>query len=171
MPADSVGRNRRLVGRLTRADSGYAVRVRTTTGTSKSPPAQRVREPERFEFRYSGAVGMTARAVTATRARSYVEVSADAVTVHFGPWTMSSPRSNVAEIVESGPYAPWKVIGSPRLSFADRGITFATNSDRGVCIRFFDPIPGIEPTGRFRHPGVTVTVADPDGLVAALGAF
>jgi hypothetical protein len=114
---------------------------------------------------------MAARAVTATRGRSYVEVSADAVTIRFGPWTMWSPRSNVAEIVESGPYAPWKVIGSPRLSFADRGITFATNSDRGVCIRFFDPIPGIEPTGRFRHPGVTVTVSDPDGLVAALGAF
>jgi hypothetical protein len=53
---------------------------------------------------------------------------------------------------------------------ADRGITFATNNERGVCIRFFDPIAGIEPTGRVLHPGMTVTVADPDALVVALGS-
>jgi hypothetical protein len=111
---------------------------------------------------------MAARAVSATR--SYVEVSDDAVTVRYGPWTMETPRSNVAEVSESGPYRWWKVIGPPRLSFADRGITFATNSERGVCIRFFDPVAGIEPTGRVLHPGMTVTVADPDGLLAALAA-
>jgi hypothetical protein len=83
---------------------------------------------------------------------------------------MTTPLSNVAEIAESGPYHVWKVIGPPRLSFADRGITFATNADRGVCIRFFEPVPGIEPSGRLLHPGVTVTVADPDGLVVALGS-
>jgi hypothetical protein len=153
--------------RLSRAAPGYGFGVRPTASAAR--PVAGVHEPERFAFRYSGAIGMAARAITATTDRSYVEVSADAVTVRFGPWAMSTPRSNVAEIAESGPYAPWKVIGPPRLSFADRGITFATNSDRGVCIRFFDPIPGIEPTGRVRHPGMTVTVADPDGLVAALG--
>jgi hypothetical protein len=145
--------------------------VSTTTTTKHSPPVTPTRDPERFEFRYAGAVGIAANAVTATRDRSYVEVSTDLLFVRFGPWTMVTPRSNIAEITESGPYAPWKVIGSPRMSFADRGITFATNSDRGVCVRFFEPVPGIAPTGRIRHPGMTVTVADPDGLVAALGAF
>ena len=83
---------------------------------------------------------------------------------------LTTPLSNIAEITESGPYKVWKVIGPPRLSVADRGITFATNADRGVCVRFFEPVAGFEPTGRLRHPGITVTVADPDGLVVALGS-
>jgi hypothetical protein len=144
--------------------------VRKPTVSSPVVPVRRPRPSERFGFAYVGAVGIAARAVTATSARSYVEVSDDALVVRFGPWTMRTPLANVAEISESGPYAVWKVIGPPRLSFADRGITFATNRDRGVCIRFFEPVAGIEPTGSILHPGVTVTVADPDGLVAALGA-
>jgi hypothetical protein len=108
--------------------------------------------------------------MTGGAGHAYVEVDDDSLVVRFGPWTMTTLRSNVAGVAESGPYATWKVIGPPRLSFADRGVTFATNSVRGVCIRFFTPVAGIEPTGRVRHPGVTVTVADPDGLVAALAA-
>jgi hypothetical protein len=153
------------------ASAGNRIVVPTTKKKSSTTRVEPTRTPERFDFRYAGAVGNAARAVTATTARSYVEVSADALVVRFGPWTMTTPRSNIAEIKESGPYAPWKVFGSPRMSFADRGITFATNSDRGVCVRFFEPVAGIEPTRRVRHPGVTVTVADPDGLVAALGGL
>jgi len=37
-----------------------------------------------------------------------------------------------------------------------------------VCICFREPVTGLDPTGRLRHPGLTVTVADVDGLVAAL---
>jgi hypothetical protein len=127
-------------------------------------------KPQRFEFRFDGAVGAVAHAFTATRERAYVEVGEAHLMVRFGPWTMTTPLSNIAEVVESGPYDVWKVIGPPRLSMADRGITFATNSERGVCIRFFDPIAGIEPTGRVLHPGMTVTVAEPDALVVALGS-
>ncbi len=127
-------------------------------------------EPARFDFLYVGAVGLAAEAFTATSRRAFVEVSDEALTIRFGPWMMTTPLSNIAAIQESGPYAMWKVIGPPRVSFADRGITFATNHDRGVCISFFEPIPGVEPTGRVLHPGVTVTVSDPGGLVAALGA-
>jgi hypothetical protein len=61
-------------------------------------------------------------------------------------------------------------IGPAHLSFTDRGLTMATNGDRGVCIRFREPVAGIEPTGRIRHPGLTVTVADCDGLLARLAA-
>ncbi len=127
-------------------------------------------QPARFDFRYVGAVGLAAQAVSATPRRAFVEVSDETFSVRFGPWSMSTPVSNISGIQESGPYATWKVIGPPRVSFADRGITFATNRDRGVCISFFEPVPGIEPTGRVLHPGVTVTVSDPDGLVAAIGA-
>ena len=40
--------------------------------------------------------------------------------------------------------------------------------ERGLCIRFDRPVPGIEPLGLLRHPAVTVTVADCDGLAEAL---
>ncbi|MBI4934917.1 MAG: hypothetical protein HY828_13625 [Actinobacteria bacterium] len=136
------------------------------TATVEPVPAN----TQRFGFRFDGAVGVAARAFTATESRAYVEIRDRQLSIRFGPWTMSTPFRNIAEVVESGPYHVWKVIGPPRLSFADRGITFATNSERGVCIRFFDPVAGIEPTGRILHPGVTVTVADPDGLVVALGS-
>ena len=53
--------------------------------------------------------------------------------------------------------------GPPHLSLADRGITFATNRQRGLCIRLHRPHPAIDPLGLIRHPGVTVTVGDVDG--------
>src|SRR4051794_36905457 len=124
-------------------------RVRADTGGS-------AREVERFEFRYAGFVGIAAKGVSAGPGRSHVEVSPEALTVRYGPWELTTPRSNIAEVRESGPFRPWKVAGPPHLSFSDGGITFATNSERGVCIRFFDRVSAIEPTGRLRHPGMTV---------------
>lgn len=44
----------------------------------------------------------------------------------------------------------------------------ATNGARGVRIRLREPVAGLEPTGRLRHPGLTVTVADCDSLLARL---
>jgi hypothetical protein len=62
----------------------------------------------------------------------------------------------------------WKVLGPPHLSFRDRGLTFATNQERGVCVRFHEPVAGIDPRGWIRHPGLTVTVEDPEALIAAI---
>jgi hypothetical protein len=86
----------------------------------------------------------------------------------FGPWRMSTPYGNIRDVEVTGPYALVKTIGPPRLSVADRGLTFATNSRAGVCLVFRDAVPGIEPTGHLRHPNLTVTVADPAGLADAL---
>ena len=61
-----------------------------------------------------------------------------------------------------------KVAGPPHLSFADRGITFATNRQRGLCIELERPYPGIGPLGLLRHAGATVTVDDIEGLTHAL---
>ncbi len=63
---------------------------------------------------------------------------------------------------ESGDYAWLKTAGPPHLSFADRGVTFATNGRRGVCLAFREPVRVLDPTGRLRHPGATLTLADPD---------
>jgi hypothetical protein len=96
-----------------------------------------------------------------------VRIDAEHLTATFGPWRLSTPLSNVAGAEVGGPYSAWKVIG-PRLSLSDRGLTFGTSTSAGVCISFHDPVPGIEPLGLLRHPGLTVTVARPDLLVARL---
>ncbi|MFG1644267.1 hypothetical protein ACGFMK_28615 [Amycolatopsis sp. NPDC049252] len=85
--------------------------------------------------------------------------------MRLGPWLVSTPLANLAGVEVSGPFHPLRALGV-RLSLADRGLTFGTTSARGVCIRFREPVPGIEPAGVLRHPSLTATVAEP-GLVAA----
>ena len=70
----------------------------------------------------------------------------------------------------TGPYAFWKTAGPARLAITDRGLTFATNGDRGVLVRFANRVRGIDPLGLVRHPELTVTVADVDGLAELLRA-
>lgn len=142
-------------------------RTAPTTKLAKAPPTPR---HERFPLRYAGIAGIVAHAVAPDERRAYVEVTDSAFTARYGPWVMHTTLDNIAEVSISGPYHPLKIIGPPRLSMADRGLTFATNAERGVCIRFFRPVAGIEPSGRLRHPGLTVTVADPEGLVASLAS-
>jgi len=86
------------------------------------------------------------------------------LSVRFGPWSLRTPVHNILEAVETTDFAYLKTAGPAHLSFADRGITFATNGDRGLCLRFADPVPAIDWVGFIRHPGATVTVSDPAGL-------
>jgi hypothetical protein len=89
----------------------------------------------------------------------------------FGLWRVRTPVGNLAAVELTGPYGFLKTIGPAHLSWADRGLTFATNRRQGVCVRFHEPVPGIEPSGRLRHPGLTVTVADCSGLQRAVQAL
>ena len=93
--------------------------------------------------------------------RSGLELDASGLRVRFGPWKVSTPLANLAGAEATGPYRPWKVLGV-RLSLADRGLTFGTTSAGGVCLRFHEPVRGLF---GLRHPGLTVTVAEP-ALVA-----
>jgi hypothetical protein len=52
------------------------------------------------------------------------------------------------------------------LAITDRGLTFASNGRRGVRITFRTPVRGLDPLGIIRHPELTVTVADVDGLTS-----
>ena len=90
------------------------------------------------------------------------------LTARFGPWLLATELSNLAGAEITGPYSLLKTIGPARLSVSDRGLTFATNSRRGVCIRFVRPVPGIDPLGKIKHPNLTVTVRDCAGLLTAL---
>ncbi|CFE80779.1 Uncharacterised protein [Mycobacterium tuberculosis] len=50
----------------------------------------------------------------------------------------------------------------------DDGLTFGTNAAAGVCIHFEPRIHRV--IGLRDHSALTVTVADPEGLVAALSS-
>ena len=122
----------------------------------------------RFEFEFSAHHRAVATVFGVTPGTAWVEVAAGRLEARFGLWRLATPLDNVAGTEVTGPYTTLKTIGPAHLSLADRGLTLSTNSRRGLCIRFREPVPGIEPTGRLRHPAVTVTVADVDGLAAAL---
>ena len=123
----------------------------------------------RFDFDWRPGYRRAARLFGVTPRRAWVEVDDVQLTVRFGRWTLSSTLDNVVGTDVTGPYAFVKTAGPPHLSLSDRGITFATNGERGLCVSFRDPVPGIDPTHRIRHPGATLTVVDVEGLARALG--
>lgn len=123
----------------------------------------------RFDFAFDRRFRLLGRLFGVTPERAMVKVDADHLTARFGPWTVRTPLANIADATVTGPYAIQKTVGPAHLSLADRGLTFATNADRGVCLTFKQPVTGMDPLGLVRHPGLTVTVADPEALVEALG--
>jgi hypothetical protein len=123
---------------------------------------------EHFEFRFETVMQALALPFGVWPSNTWVEVDADEVHIAFGPWRMRFPRADVDDVTETGDYWLPKVAGPPHLSFADRGVTFATNRQRGLCIKLARPHKGIDPLGVLKHPGVTVTVDDLDGLAHAL---
>lgn len=99
---------------------------------------------------------------------AWVEVDDVELRARFGPWSLRTPRSNVAGTQQTGDFAFVKTAGPPHLSFTDRGVTFATNGDRAVCVQFHQQVKAIDPTGLIQHPGATFTVVDPPALIRAL---
>ena len=125
---------------------------------------------ERFGFRFAEAYRLPARVFGITPESAWVEVGADALDAHFGPWRVRTPLTNVAAVAVTGPYAFLKTAGPARLAITDRGLTFATNGERGVLISFRSPVRGLDPLKLLRHPELTVTVADVEGLAKRLSA-
>lgn len=122
----------------------------------------------RFPFRFDPAYRRLARLFGITPERAWLDVGETELEARYGPWHVRTPRSNVAGAEVTGPYAFLKTAGPARLAITDRGLTFASNGERGVCIAFHSPVTGIEPFGRIRHPELTVTVLDVEGLIEAL---
>ncbi|MGH3098573.1 MAG: DUF1990 family protein [Streptosporangiales bacterium] len=121
-----------------------------------------------YPFRFAEPYRLAAAPFGVTPTTAEVTLAPEWLEVRFGPWRLRTPRSNIAS-VRLIDHLFWpKTAGPARLSLADQGITFATNGDRAVCVTFHEPTPAIEPTGRVRHPGMTVTLADPSGFAAAL---
>jgi hypothetical protein len=126
--------------------------------------------PVRFPLAFDPTFRLVDRVLGITEDRAYVELDRDELRIRFGPWSADVPRRTVAGAEVTGPYWLPKVLGPPHLSLADRGITFATNRRKGVCIRLTEPVKALEPLGLLRHPSITVTVEDPKALADALAA-
>jgi hypothetical protein len=123
---------------------------------------------ERFTFRFADSYRRPARLFGITAETAWVDVGADSLDARFGPWRVRTALSNIRRVAVTGPYAFLKTAAPARLAITDRGLTFATNGDRGVLISFHSAVRGLDPLGILRHPELTVTVADIDGLAERL---
>lgn len=122
---------------------------------------------DRFEFAFEPRFRPLLLGFGVTPGNSAVTVSDHRVVARFGPWVCASERANIRGAQPTGPYRWYRAIGV-RLSLADRGLTFGSTTAGGVCIEFREPVSGPLPGALLRHPGLTVTVQDPDRLAALL---
>jgi hypothetical protein len=121
-----------------------------------------------MSFRFHPAFRIPARLFGVRPETAVVELDDDHLTARFGPWRVQTELENIAAARVTTGYAWPKVIGPPHVSLADRGLTFATNPDMGVCIEFEEPVTGLDPLGLVRHPTLTVTVDDAPALAELL---
>ncbi len=127
-------------------------------------------ETRRFAFSFADAYRRPARLFGITPETAWVDVGDELLRAHFGRWRVTTPLANISAVETTGPYAFLKTAGPARLAVTDRGLTFATNGERGVLISFHSPVRGLDPMGVLRHPELTVTVEDIDGLAGLLRA-
>jgi hypothetical protein len=84
----------------------------------------------------------------------------------FGLLRLETSLGNIDGAHVTKDYRWWTAVGARR-SFVDDGLTFGTNTKAGVCVHFREKVASpLSPKG---HSALTVTVADLDGLVEALG--
>ena len=122
----------------------------------------------RFEFDFHPRYRWILRPLGVKPDNSHVELTDDAFVATFGRWTVRTPLANISGYERSGDYKWYRAIGI-RGSMVDHGLTFGSTTTQGVCLKFAEPIKPFIP-GMPHHPGLTITVADPDGFVAALEA-
>lgn len=99
-----------------------------------------------------------------------MEVDERVFAAHYGPWLVETPLANITRVAVTGPYRYIKTAGPARLGITDRGLTFASNGDRGVCLEFSQRVWGFDRLGLIRHPNLTVTVQDVERLASLLDA-
>lgn len=127
------------------------------------PPSKKTRH---FPYRYDPRLAPMWLPFRAFPGTQGVTVTEDGrLLARYGPFRVDAPLSIVQDAHVTGPYRWWTAVGA-RLSMVDDGLTFGTNADAGVCIHFKSPIHRV--LGLRDHSALTVTVADAQGLVAAI---
>ncbi len=94
-----------------------------------------------------------------------VTLTEDEFIATYGLFRIATPLTNVTGAHTTRGYRWWTSVGI-RASFVDDGLTFGTNRDAGACVHFAEKVPSR--MRRSGHSALTVTVADPEGLVQAL---
>lgn len=84
----------------------------------------------------------------------------------FGRFKVKTKIDNIDHTLVTGPHRWYTAVGL-RLSLADDGLTFGTNHRKGLSIAFVEKIPRV--IGFKKHSMLWVSVADPEGLAAAIG--
>lgn len=119
----------------------------------------------RFDFAFEQPFALPLLLVTgATSTNSWVEVDERRLRVRFGRLGVTTPVDNVRDVQVTRDYRWYRAIGA-RLSLADRGATYGSNTTGGVCVCFHEPVQALP---MVTSPAVTVTVADLEGLAAAV---
>lgn len=121
-----------------------------------------------YSFAFDPRYTVVMRGFGVTPSRASLTVDEQELRVRFGFLTLTTPRSNIASAVVTGPHQPVKAIGV-RMSLTDRGLTFGSAAERTTCIQFHEPVRA-KPFDIAGHPALTVSVEDPDGLAALLNA-
>jgi len=80
--------------------------------------------------------------------------------------SVKTTLDNIDHTLVTGPHRWYTAVGL-RLSLTDDGLTFGTNHHKGLWIAFVDKIPRV--IGFRDHSLLWVSVADPEGLAAAIG--
>ena len=96
-----------------------------------------------------------------------VDISDDGdIIATYGRVSVKTTLDNIEYTEVTGPHRWYTAVGL-RLSFTDDGITFGTNHYTGLSIAFVDKVPRV--IGFRNHSLLWVSVADPEGLAAAIG--
>jgi hypothetical protein len=125
-------------------------------------------EETHYDFAFALSYRLPALLFGVTPMTTGVTLGPEGLRVRFGPWRLQTAIANVASVQTTGGFRWLTTAGPAHLSFADRGVTFATNGDAAACVTFHARVPGIDPTRTITHPGATITVADPATFVAHL---
>jgi len=124
-----------------------------------------------YDFAFAASYRLPAALFGVLPRTTGVTLGPEGLRVRFGPWRLRTTIANIASAQMTGGFQWLKTAGPAHLSFADRGVTFATNGDAAACVTFHTRVPGIDPTRTITHPGATITVADPASFVAHLEAL
>lgn len=129
---------------------------------------QQEQQPRRFGFAFDPRYRRILGVIGIRPATAWAQLGRERLTVRFGPWRFNTPLANIRTTCVTGPYASaLKAIG-PHVSLADRGLSFGTTTQRGLCLLFHESVPGRETLGLIKHPGLTLTLDDIEGFRAAL---
>lgn len=84
----------------------------------------------------------------------------------FGRFKVTTKKNNIRRSFVTGPHRWYTAVGL-RLSLTEDSITFGTNHKKGLSIEFVQKVRPV--IGFRRHSTLWVSVADPEGLAAAIG--